>query len=78
MNLAAPVVVSRNTNLGEQTLRISAELARNLQLTEGDTVIISVGRGESRFKIIIAERAGSFLELSRRLASSALAISAPL
>lgn len=35
MNLAAPVVVSRNTNLGEQTLRISAELARNLQLTEG-------------------------------------------
>jgi len=64
MNLAAPVVVSRNTNLGEQTLRISAELARNLQLTEGDTVIISVGRGESRFKIIIAERAGSFLELS--------------
>ncbi|NLN86548.1 MAG: YheC/YheD family protein [Syntrophomonadaceae bacterium] len=64
MMLAAPVMVSRNTKLAEQTLRISAEVARSLNLAEGDMVVLSVGRIESPFKIRVAERAGSYLQLS--------------
>ena len=64
MMLPAPVMVSRNTRLTEQTLRISREVARFLNLTEGETAVFSVGRLESRFNIRIAERAGSFIQLS--------------
>lgn len=64
MMLPAPVMVSRNTHLKEQTLRISREVARSLNLTEGETVVFGVGRLDSRFNIRIADRTGSFLQLS--------------
>ncbi|MEQ8200882.1 MAG: YheC/YheD family protein [Syntrophomonadaceae bacterium] len=64
MMLATPVMVSRNTNLSEQTLRLSREVARNLNLADGDMVEFGVGRIETRFKIRTADRTGSFIQLS--------------
>ncbi len=64
MMLAVPVMVGRNTNLGDQTLRLSKEVAKSTNLEEGEMVVLSVGLLESRLKIRIADQSGYSIQLS--------------